>query len=171
MILYHFTDDRGLAAIMVEGRIQPNYTPTWPLTGQTVVYLTTNPLPGWCCHSSRTGFHGSVRFAVEVPDDDVVDPWARPPKHPTWLGQEVEMVRRSQSTHRVMYRPVVEDELISAQDVHTGERWWHDTTGRGRTDHIDPHEPGSLLAAKLRYLAELAEGFTTSNPSPWNTPR
>lgn len=171
--LYHFTDKVGLSAILEAGSIAPNLTPTWPLTGRSVVYMTTDPEPGWCCYTSGTGFHGSVRFTVEVPSHEVIHPWDQPRawEHPHWSDDEHRAVARSHVTHRVLERPIVEDEWVTAQDMHTGEEWWHDITGLARTEHVDPHEPDSPVRSKLRYLAELSAGHTARNPSPWNTPR
>lgn len=167
MILYHFTDSGRLREIVETGAILPATTPTWPLTGQSVVYLTTDPLPGWCCYSSGTGFHGPLRFTVDVPAAEVIDPWAAPEawKHPEWSADEVGAVYRSQITHRVMRRQVRDDEWVAVHDVHTGRA----VTGRGAA--IAGHEPDSLRSAKVRYLAELSLGYSPANPSPWNTPR
>lgn len=99
LTLYHFTNREAWTDIVLDGEIRPSGKSldrkgggVWPAhNAPDIVWMTTNPTPGWCCERSWHGVEQyPVRFTLRLPAEEVCDLWTWAtrhkvfPDHATW---------------------------------------------------------------------------------------
>ena len=161
--LYHFTNREALTDILLDGQIRPSGKSLdragdgfYPANNAPdIVWLTTDPTPGWCCEQRGGVEPYAVRFTLRLPAAEVEDVWVWLRRHrmypdhfPAQPGHAADERRR----FRCIERPVLaHTEWVAIDHMHEAglcaAPWW---------DRFDTPE----------YRAQLADRQTDTRMDP-----
>lgn len=128
--LYHFTNREAWTDIVLDGEIRPSDKSLdrdgdafWLAhNAPDIVWLTTDPTPGWCCERRLYGNEPyAVRFTVRLPATEVHNLWEWATRHKVYPEQselDVPVIGEGR-LFRCIERPIVAHaEWVAIHEMH-----------------------------------------------------
>lgn len=155
--LYHFTNEEALTDILLDGEIRPSGKSLdregddiWPAhNAPDIVWMTTDPTPGWCCERFRSGTRPyEVRFTLRLPAHEVNDLWTWATHHKVYPDSAE--LRPSSADEGSRFRCIERPVLVLAHEG--ADRCRGEVVGTTRWPHPGnqppPHKPLPRSAAR-----------------------